>query len=374
MIMEKKKPKVNVNIESLFIGDEPTFGDPKTEIGIARSLSWYSGQFGPKESKKYTLEYVRNNKYSKEIVSKLTSVDEELFKNIGFVCRMVSRGAQLGFDKINYLDERIDEIVNYSPDSFVSSITSSAPQPTKPERSIQDRVYDQATHYINEIEGHVDSYIKTRKSDFKCYDMLKSFSVKPIYINQIKEHYASFIAELQEAVKGKDEQLVEAYSHWSKKELKAFLEFMIGIISDCENYAGNAKTVRKPRKKKVVPLEKKVSSVKYQKESVEYKIVSISPTEILGATQLWVFNTKYKQLGLYKAEDDAGFGIKGTTITGFDENLSMQKTLRKPLETLESFKKAKKIELKKFLSTLSTKESKLNGRINSDTVVLKVVK
>lgn len=370
--MEKKKPKVNINLESLFIGDEPTFGDSKTEIGIARSLSWYSGQFGPKESKKYTLDYVRNNKYSKEIVSKLVSTEEDLFKNIGFVCRMVSRGAQLGLDKINYIDEKINEIVNHSPDSFVSSITS-APQ-SKSERSIQDRVYDQATHYINEIEGHVDSYIKTRKSDFKCYDMLKAFSVKPIYINQIKEHYSSFIAELQEAVKGRDDQLVEGYSKWSKKELKAFLEFMTNIISDCENYFGTAKTIRKPRKKKAVPLEKKVSSVKFQKESIEYKIASISPTEILGATQLWVFNTKYKQLGLYKSEDESGFGIKGTTITGFDEIESVSKTVRKPLETLDAFKKTKKSELKKFLSTISTKESKLNGRINTDTVILKAVK
>lgn len=125
--MEKKKPKVNVNIESLFIGDEPTFGDPKTEIGIIRSLSWYSGQYGPKESKKYTLDYVKSNNYPKEIVSKLSSTDEELFKNLGFVCRIVGRGAQIGLDKTNYIDNRINEILNYTPDSFVSliSVTSS---------------------------------------------------------------------------------------------------------------------------------------------------------------------------------------------------------------------------------------------------------
>lgn len=370
--MEKKKPKVNINIESLFIGEEPTFGDHKTEIGIIRSLSWYSNQYGPKESKKYTLEYAKKNSFSNDTQKKLADADEEIFKNLGFICRMVSRGAEFGQEKVSWISDRINEIIGFTPDTFVSAITT---QPTqKSDKSIQDRVFEQATQYINDIEGHIDSFIKDRKAEFKCYDYLIANSVKPIYTNQIKEHYKPLVDELTLAFNKKDEQLVESYSHWAKKELKAFIDFVSSIISDCENYAGNVKVTRKPRKKKVVPLEKKVSSVKYQKESVEYKIASISPTEILGAQQLWVFNTKYKQLGVYKAQDESGFGIKGTTILGFDETTSICKTLRKPTEMLESFKKAKKPELKKFLSNLTTKEAKLTGRINTDTVLLKIVK
>lgn len=370
-----KKPKVNINIETLFIGDEPTFGDSKTELSIMRSLSWYSNQYGPKESKKYTLEYVKQNKYPKPFIESVSSASEDLFKNLGFVCRIVSRGADI--DKASWIEERLNEIVNYDPSTqTVSSVTASTAvqQSTRPEKTIQEKMFEQATAYINEIEGKIDEFIKQRVSKFNCYDFLKANSIKPAYIPQIRDHYKPLQEELLLAYDKKDEQLVESYSHWSKKELKNFLEFVNTIITDCENYVGTAKTVRSPRKKKAVPLDKKVASVKFQKESVEFKIASISPTEIIGATQLWVFNTKYKQLGLYKAQDDSGFGIKGTTITGFDEVLSVQKTLRKPLETLETFKKAKKVELKKLLSTLTTKESKLNGRINSDIVLLKAVK
>jgi hypothetical protein len=121
-------------------------------------------------------------------------------------------------------------------------------------------------------------------------------------------------------------------------------------------------------------LDKKVAKVQYKKEDNEYKLASIAPTEIIGAMELWVFNTKYKKLGHYKAIDDSGFGIKGTTLLGYDETFSIQKTLRKPLEILTDFKKAKKPELKKFMANIKCKEAPLNGRINSDTILLKVVR
>ena len=287
--------------------------------------------------------------------------------------RSVCSGANI--DKLEWIDNRIKEIVSYDPSTQkVSSVSASVILTNKPEKTIQERVYEQATQYINDIEGHIDDFIKKRVSKFNCYEYLIANSIKPAYINYIKDHYKPLIDELNLTISKKEEQLVESYSHWTKKELNSYLQFVNSIITDCENYVGNVKTVKTPRKKKVIPLEKKVSSVKYQKESTEYKVASISPAEIVGASQLWVFNTKYKQLGVYKSQDESGFGIKGTTIIGFDENFSVCKTLRKPLEALDAFKKAKKPELKKFLSTLSTKEAKLNGRINSDTVLLKVIK
>ena len=52
----------------------------------------------------------------------------------------------------------------------------------------------------------------------------------------------------------------------------------------------------------------------------------------------------------------------------------MQKTLRKPEETLKEFKRANKVALRKFLDNINSVEIKLNGRLNADTVILKAVK
>ena len=68
----------------------------------------------------------------------------------------------------------------------------------------------------------------------------------------------------------------------------------------------------------------------------------------------------------------SGLQVKGTTIIGFDEKASIQKTLRKPEEQLKAFKAAGKVALRKFLDEINTTDTKLNGRCNPDTVLLKV--
>jgi hypothetical protein len=85
-----------------------------------------------------------------------------------------------------------------------------------------------------------------------------------------------------------------------------------------------------------------------------------------------VFNVKTRKLGKYVTTEFSELNVKGTTITGFDENASVQKTLRKPEEQLKEFKTAGKVVLRKFLDDIKAVDIKLNGRINEDTILLKV--
>ena len=64
--------------------------------------------------------------------------------------------------------------------------------------------------------------------------------------------------------------------------------------------------------------------------------------------------------------------IKGTTIVGFDAHKSIQKTIRKPEEKLKEFKSAGKITLRKFLADINATDTKLNGRINEEIILLKI--
>lgn len=366
----REKPKkriVSASIESVFIGEEPKWDNPRTTLISA--LNWYANQNGPKESKKYTLDHLKKEKYSKTILEKVSSIDEIMFSNIGFVCRIIDRGAEI--DKKDWIKEKINALLK----SAEAPVKISEFAKNAPTISIQDRIFDQSSLYIAEIDGYVDEFIKTKVTpEFNPYDWMISNLVKSVHAKQIQTHFSSMLDELKLAYDKKDEDLVEGYSSYKKIELKNFIKFLQTIIDDCTKIIDNSKLIKAPRKKKIVPVDKKVSKVQYKKEDIEYKLASISPTEIVGATQLWVFNTKYKRLGLYKSVDDSGFSVKGTTIEGFDSVLSIQKTLRKPLESLNDFKKAKKPELKRFLSDIKCKESPLNGRLNSDTILLKVIK
>ena len=112
--------------------------------------------------------------------------------------------------------------------------------------------------------------------------------------------------------------------------------------------------------------------MKHLKQDDKLKLVSINPQDIIGAKELWVFNTKTRKIGKYIAAEFNELGVKGTTIIGFDPIKSVQKTLRKPEEQLKEFKSAGKVQLRKFLDDIKAVDIKLNGRINEDTVLLKV--
>jgi hypothetical protein len=94
-----------------------------------------------------------------------------------------------------------------------------------------------------------------------------------------------------------------------------------------------------------------------------------------------VFNCKTRKLGKYVAKvidplgagrEGSGLSVKGTTITQYNEEESVQKTLRKPEDQLKEFKGAGKVKLRKFLEEIKTTDTKLNGRINPDTILLRL--
>jgi hypothetical protein len=177
------------------------------------------------------------------------------------------------------------------------------------------------------------------------------------------------------------EQLKEGYAHLKKAEIKMFVSAIEGLLDALEFVVDSAKATRAPRKAKPKSATKLVEKLKYLKTDDKFKIASVQPDQIIGANELWVFNIKTRKLGKYVAKNidpkgmgrvGSGLSVKGTTIIGFNEIESVQKTLRKPADQLKEFKGAGKVKLRTFLDDIATLDTKMNGRINSDTVLVKI--
>ena len=110
----------------------------------------------------------------------------------------------------------------------------------------------------------------------------------------------------------------------------------------------------------------------YQKEDSEFKIVSINPIQIVGKVRLFVFNTKYKELCYYQTDDPKGFQISGSTIKNYNKKTSVKIKLRKPMEFIPVVLNKTPNQIQKELDDLSTKGKEANGRINKDTILLRV--
>ena len=242
---------------------------------------------------------------------------------------------------------------------------------SQPKISIQDRIQGKVEDYISEIEGKVDDFINSNyKIKYEPYNHLLEIGCKALHARKLRPFYVDCYNELVDVYNKDDEYYVESWSHLKPKYHKIMMDFYGTIVDDLDRIIKNSTAQRKPRKKKTVAVSKLIKNLKYQKEFTDLKLVSINPEKIVGASELWIYNTRYKTLGVYYSVNSVrGLSVKGCTIQHFDEDTSIQKTARKPQEVLESLNKR---SLKKQLKNMKTKEQSLTGRINGQTILLGV--
>lgn len=266
--------------------------------------------------------------------------------------------------------------------------------------TIQERIRDQAVDMAEDIDEWLEGFITDKASfDPKGFDFKAHFQKKSVtqaHARKLKDFFARELADFDELermptaaqLKKMDEreadlweQLKEGYAHIKKTDIAKYRTAINGLMEALDFVIDQSKAVRKPRKAKPKSADRVVAKVKYLKVDEKYKLTSVSPVDIVGASELWVFNVKTRKLGKYvaanidpkgMAREGSGLSVKGASIVGFDENLSIQKTLRKPEEQLKEFKAAGKVALRKFLDEIKTTDTKLNGRLNQDTILLKV--
>ena len=348
------------------------------------AMSYYRLEFSGKDLKPAVIKWMTTIGCTKEDVAAFKRTkDNRVNVTMGAIASCLLRGMPAvredfnkGRDTAAWLRNEIVQIVAQGKDDVdEGAVVEVKPAVYTP--SIQDRVREAAYRMTEEIEDAIEGFQTDPENfdpkAFKMLNLLKGKEVKAAHARIIKGFYERDLAELEELASGNaDEQLREGYSHRTKKQVKNLIVFYQEIMSACDMLAQEAKVNRKPRKTKVVSKDKIVAKLKFLKTNEPLKLVSINPTDIIGASELWIFNTKTRKLGKYVANEFNTLNVKGTTITNFNEFTSIQKTIRKPEEKLKEFKAAGKVQLRKFLDDINATDTKLNGRINEETILLKV--
>jgi hypothetical protein len=348
------------------------------------AMSYYRLEFSGKDLKPAVLKWMASVGCTKEdIAAYKKTKDNRTNVTMGAIASCLLRGMPAvradfndGRDTSAWLRNEIVKVIaegkNDTDEEAVVEVKSTVVQP-----SIQERVKEAAYRMTEEIEDAIEGFQTDPENfdpkAFKMLNLLKGKEVKAAHARIIKGFYSKDLAELELLAYGKgDEQLREGYSHRTKKQIKNLIAFYQEIMMACDMLAQEAKVNRAPRKTKAVPKEKLIAKLKFMKTNEPLKLVSINPVDIIGAGELWIFNTKTRKLGRYVASEFNTLNVKGTTIVNFDEFKSIQKTVRKPEEKLKEFKAAGKVQLRKFLDDINATDTKMNGRINEDTILLKV--
>lgn len=356
-IKTKAKPK-QISRSAIKSFDDKAYGPEPIQIaGFGDALNWYNYMATDDQSRDWFFVYVKKN-YTKNQVAALRKLPKwKISKTLGNVARILLNGNELPQKNMDYFDNSVKDLV-----AMASSFQEEVEEKPKVTVSIQDRVQAKIYQLITDCEEAIDA-----NPDLNVYDWLVAKEVSPQAANALREYYSKH-AEDHEA----DEFDTPAMKK-SRANLKKYWEEFVLLI---DRYINNKKAVkvRKPREKKVKSAVDLVKNLKFRKEDSSLKIVSVHPAEIIGCQQLWVYNTKYRKLSQYLAVGPAGIQVKGTTLTGWDIESSTSKTLRKPEESLTALLSAGKVTLRSFISNIKTAESKPNGRINQECILVRVIK
>ena len=338
-------------------------------------LYYYNYHYTTGDMIKYVRQYgTQILNWSKEDVAAFNEVEDwRTGMTAAAACRMLLNGAPIHGDTEEFIQRRLGEVMTIGRARLAEKQAASTSTVVK--FTIQDRMREKLSDTIGEIEHWYDLAGRGETiPDMVAW--MREQNVPQQFVNQIADYFTPRMEELQEAKsKGADEDLKYAYRHVDKAKYKQIANFYETLTTALETYGAVKKAVRKARVKKPPSKEKLVKKVKYCAQHAELNLVSINPVDVLGASQLWVYNIKTRKLGKYVAASDAGqLGIKGNAIVGFDVKQSNAKTLRKPQEQLKQFANAGKVALRTFLEDIKAVPVTLNGRLSADWVLLKSVK
>lgn len=352
MVTATRKEKAH----RLLKNNEPMLDVINYDISMIHALNYYNINHDNKEKKKWMQAH-----FGKKIKFSLDIPDYN-FKIIGTLCRILDNGNVLSDAHEKRIQSEFDMIKSLS-DKIKPVVVATN---TKPVATIQEKMDAKVSEFLAEFAGLVDEFVLTG-SHPKVDSLINSMNIRGPMTKKVIARVEGTIEELKEALAGTDKQLTEGYSQFKKTELKKLL----GIYESLVSSLGQAKvlTVRKTRTVKAKPAVVIVKNIKYMKEDTALGLKSVEPATIVGAEEVWVFNTKYKTMQFYEAAPGSNISVKGTTLTGFNTEKSLVKKVRKP-EAIASLNSLGKRAYTKFFKELKTATSACNGRINDQCVIL----
>ena len=379
------------------------------------ATEYYYRNYKASDLVEYAYDWMLANEYTKKDIKCVkASKSQSLSAVTGYYCRMLTMGCpdiHLAWNAYweslpgtggtpqpisTYIKTRINNAIEEGK-TFVDEAEEKAEAEAKRtanvyKPTIQDLLHKAAMLMTDEVEQFLDDWVTsgydlTFVKDFAPVEMFRRAGVKQAHARIIRKGYIHGLEEYTELntkvpkdkIDDWREQLEEGYNHLNTQQKKSLLEVYRKIVDACDIVEAESKANRKPRKTRIKSPEDVVKKLKFKQTDTEYGLGSITPADIVYARILVVFNTKNRKIGMYYAKNvdpmglqrqGSGLSVKGTTITGYDEEKSVQRTVRKTAEFLPEVKKATRAKTEKLFETLKTTETKLNGRINGEVILV----
>jgi hypothetical protein len=373
------KDLVPSGAETVYTGTEPLFAvqpDSDRRSGsLVKAFNWYSRYYGRKDAKEMLIAYA-DYAGKPAMAKQLQRVDErEVMMTYAWLARLAQRGLDLTEAETLRLTSELTRLAETTAKA-VEVVKEEKPVTNKP--NVQDIMRDRAREAAGEFEGVLDEMIVGEIKALPQGRVISTLSEKnilPQHISLLTDVWAKKIKEFELAYSGTDKFVNEAYSNFTKTQLKNLIKFCEAVVADLNGYSSVKKAAAKPRARKAVPVEKIVANLKYLKTfedtTANLKLESVPPTKLHGASEAWVYDTAKRKLHHYIADEySKTFTVKGNTLLGFDAAKSEVKTLRKPGEQIREVTGSKPAA-RKYFADIKSVSTTPNGRFNDAMIILK---
>lgn len=336
------------------------------------AFSWYNYFYDPPKYKKYMITYMINsNLWDNDTIDIVKEAPDHYFLPVHYaIARMVNNGWYLPEKFLSNINSKIEKVIKKQLDNRQEALMAVKPVVVNPQ--LKSRANQSLL--IAYFETQIDQFVSNGyTSIFNPYKYFNARQTQLQHAAAVANYYGRLLDELNNIEN--DPDLKYAYRNLTKKQIRDYIAFVTLIIDDSNRWSNNKKAINttstKPAVAKIVNTEKMVKYLNYLKEFPALKLMSINPESVVKATQLWTFNVKYNSITKYTSLE-GGFTVEGTTLKNIDMNNSVCKTLRKPDQMLKELLNAGKVTLKSFVDNLTTKPYAVSGRINKDTILLRV--
>jgi len=355
------------------MGGEPVWTIQPAENRISRlskAFSWYNYFYGKKDARDMIVNYLEAHDRKADVRTLRGIPDSAIRLTTGWLCRMSMVGLELTDTELLKLENHLKEILA-SKQQEEAVVDETAP--ARP--NIQDRLREKVTECAGEIDGMFDEFISNgakMSADYKPITVIRGKNVAPQMVSTIADTWKRKLAEFEAVLEGKDALLVEAYSNFSKIQMRNVVKFCETVINDCGAYVQIKKVERKPRKVRAVPPEKRAAKFKHLLTFPDLKLQGLPAASLVDKSEAWLYDTKKRKLIHLVADSHVGaFTVKSNSIIGFSTVDSLQRTVRKPADIVKSVQTAGKPAARKIYKDLTTTETAFNGRGTENLVILK---
>ena len=363
--MRKLKAPIS---EAKYIGEEPSWdGVTPDSSRIIYAYNWYRAVLDPKMSRLVLGDYMKSVGHPQADIDVLDHVEDMRFEinTLPALGRMVMRGLQPNEQQIIRLMLELEQLIKYGYERKAEKDAARRPKPKVQPLVQSDPVGDA----ISKVEYSIDQgeLIDVSK-------VLRDYAPKPSDLTSDIDRYGRLIEEVKHALDRTDMECVECYRSYSKRQLREMLARYAGVLQAINLYCSSNIKAPTPRKVKPKTPAKLVAKLRYLDRHDELGLVSIDPKDIVGASEVILYNVARRYVQRYVAPLGSKLSVRRSTIDGYDPQLSSKKKLRKPEVDLPRFLSGGGKSVPKTYEAVKAKAQEVNGTVNAQTIILRAVK